>query len=387
MRASADLLEDLLSKTEEHYHPDGGEPARLVLYGAGTTGRTILKRLRVAGIEPIAFADDTPSKQGLLLDGLEIRAPEQIATRFGPDVNFVVTMLNPAAPFLEVEKRLRERIGGDVLSLLALAKAFPDALCPYLQYDRPSQILENAPHIRRAFAIFADEESRNQFVAHLQFRLTARYEVLPAKSKPPYFPHDLVPEFFSPDCTFIDCGAYDGDTIRQFLQHQRNRFGAIIAFEPDRRNFETLSRSVQTLGPEIASRIHLHHGAVGDHTGEVPFDETGDMSAAIHPDATGNVSMFALDNVVRPTASEMYAKFDIEGFEQPALRGARSLLQTRRPMLAVSAYHRPGDLWEIPLYLHDLDLGYRLHLRTEGDDGMDIVCYALPPDSKSATVA
>jgi len=35
-------------------------------------------------------------------------------------------------------------------------------------------------------------------------------------------------------------------------------------------------------------------------------------------------------------------------------------------------------MWDIPLYLHELDAGYTFFLRTQGTDGMDVVCYALP---------
>jgi FkbM family methyltransferase len=386
MRTQADLLETLLGKPEEAYSSTGEGRPRIVLYGAGTHGRAVLERLRAAGAEPVAFADDTPSKQGQLLDGLQILSPEKIAARFGSHVVFAVTILNPTLRFLNAEKRIRRRTGCEVWSLLALARRFPDALLPYLQYDRPGQILKNASHIRRAFETFSDDESRQQFVAHLNFRLNGRYDLLPVKSEPAYFPRDLIAQFSS-DSTFVDCGAYDGDTIRQFLRHQGGRFGTIVAFEPDRHNYESLTAYVRSLGTDVASRIHLYHGAVGERSGEAPFDETGDMSAAVRPDATGKVALFALDDVVRPEAPDIYVKFDIEGFELPALAGARSLLRTRRPTLAVSAYHRPGDLWEIPLYLHDLDIGYRLALRTEGDDGMDVVCYALPAASNPATLA
>ena len=60
------------------------------------------------------------------------------------------------------------------------------------------------------------------------------------------------------------------------------------------------------------------------------------------------------------------------------LAGAAGLLARERPVLALSIYHRPDDLWELPLHLDALALGYRFFLRTHGDDGMDIVCYAIP---------
>jgi len=77
----------------------------------------------------------------------------------------------------------------------------------------------------------------------------------------------------------------------------------------------------------------------------------------------------------------VYIKLDVEGAERDALAGASRLLARTRSRLAVSVYHRPQDLWELPSYLDSLGLGYRLYLRTEGEDGMDIVCYAVPPEN------
>lgn len=386
MGTQADLLENLLGKSAGARNPVPRSPDhsdRIVLYGAGNLGRVVLSRLRASGVEPLAFADDTAAKQGCILDGLQVLKPEEVINRFGSNVIFAVTILNPALRFIEARERLHHRTGGDVLSLLDLARMFPNALLPYLQYDRPEKIVEHAERIRRAFQTFSGEKSREQFIAHLEFRLTAKYDVLPAKSQPAYFPRDLIGRFSS-DATFVDCGAYDGDSIRGFLAHQNRQFGAIFAFEPDNRNYEQLAAYVRSLGAEISSRIQLRRGAVGAHSGRVAFHETGDMSAAVVPDAAGKVDLFALDDAIPQSGTQTYIKFDIEGFELEALRGAARFLASERPTLAVSVYHRPADLWEIPLYLHDLDLGYRLDLRTEGEDGMDIVCYALPPDSTNS---
>jgi len=71
-------------------------------------------------------------------------------------------------------------------------------------------------------------------------------------------------------------------------------------------------------------------------------------------------------------------KFDVEGAERQALEGCNQLLAKRRPLIALSVYHRPDDLWQLPLYLDRLNLDYALFLRTHGEDGMDVICYALP---------
>src|SRR6266567_446456 len=137
------------------------------LYGAGHLGRAVLARLRAAGVEPMAFADDTPEKQGQVIDGLPVLRPQAVAAKFGRRLAFVVTILNPQLNFVSARKRLQQLTSARVLSFLHLAWLYPENFLPYCQFELPSSLLTKAPDIRRAFRLFADEESRRQLIAHL----------------------------------------------------------------------------------------------------------------------------------------------------------------------------------------------------------------------------
>jgi FkbM family methyltransferase len=353
------------------------ERHQLVLYGAGTLGREVLKRVRQAGLEPVAFADDTPEKQGQVVDGLTIMTPREIVARFSAPV-FVVTILNPLLCFLDAQKRLGELPGGRTISFLDLAWTFPKSFLPYYQFELPQDVLAKADNIRRAFQLWEDEESRRQFVAHLRFRLNLDYEALPQNSRDDYFPPDILTRL--PDNTvFVDCGAYDGDTIRTFLAHQRGQFGSIYAFEPDEVNFGRLQDYANGLGPQQAGRVNLYNAGVGAARGQISFNATGNMSASFSAGGGALVDVVALQETVAPNGAPVFLKFDVEGAEWDALKGAEQLLQQARPLLAISVYHRPDDLWQLPLYIKSLDPGYRFFLRTQGEDGMDVICYAIPP--------
>src|SRR5437868_2328069 len=76
---------------------------KLILFGAGTTGKAVLAGLRKSGIEPTAFADDTPSKQGQAFNGVPIMQPQQAISWFGADIIFVVTILNPALSYRQAK--------------------------------------------------------------------------------------------------------------------------------------------------------------------------------------------------------------------------------------------------------------------------------------------
>jgi hypothetical protein len=69
---------------------------------------------------------------------------------------------------------------------------------------------------------------------------------------------------------------------------------------------------------------------------------------------------------------------NIEGAEQEALRGAAESITRWRPKLAISAYHRARDLWQIPALVREIHAGYRLFLRQHDGGVIETVLYALP---------
>jgi hypothetical protein len=71
-------------------------------------------------------------------------------------------------------------------------------------------------------------------------------------------------------------------------------------------------------------------------------------------------------------------KFDIEGAELSALKGAYNTIQKFKPKLAVCIYHLPNDLWEIILYIKEQFPFYNFSVRTHQHDGLDFVLYAIP---------
>ena len=61
--------------------------------------------------------------------------------------------------------------------------------------------------------------------------------------------------------------------------------------------------------------------------------------------------------------SATYIKMDVEGAEYETLLGCRRLIEKCAPKLAVSAYHRAGDIFTLPLLIHSLNHDYKIYLR------------------------
>lgn len=348
----------------------------LVLFGAGHLGQKILSNLRANGLEPLAFADNNPAKWQTTLQGLPVLAPVAAAQAYGAEALFVVTISSPGHSYLKSAAQLRELGCHYVTSFLPLLWKY-DAALPHYAFDLPHRLLAAAPAIRAAYALLADDLSRDIFVANLTLRLHANFERLPAPTlTDQYFPQALFA--FAPTEIMIDGGAYDGDTLKEIIQRELT-FKQIHCFEPDPLNYQKLTAYLATLPPTLQAHIQAYPLALSDTAGPVYFETSGTAGATINAAAASQVECVTLDEFWTG-ALPTYLKFDIEGAEQAALRGARNLIQQTQPLVAVCVYHCPADLWEIPLLLHTYYEQYRFFLRMHCEDGWDTVLYAVPPE-------
>ncbi len=71
-----------------------------------------------------------------------------------------------------------------------------------------------------------------------------------------------------------------------------------------------------------------------------------------------------------------YIKFDVEGAEHDALVGGTGTITANMPVLAVCLYHRPHDLWDLPLLVRSMRPDYRMYLRRYSDERWEQLLYA-----------
>lgn len=72
-----------------------------------------------------------------------------------------------------------------------------------------------------------------------------------------------------------------------------------------------------------------------------------------------------------------FIKMDVEGAELEALKGARKTIEKHHPRLAISIYHKPEDIWEIPAYILSLSGDYRLYIRHYQFSKNETILYAV----------
>jgi FkbM family methyltransferase len=242
-----------------------------------------------------------------------------------------------------------------------------DLLLPNLFWELPDYYVAHRAEIGRGRAIL-DSEGQAEFDRQMRLRHgDMSGQVIAAGAQ--YFPEGVVE--LGQSEVFVDCGAYDGDTIDEFRRASNDHFASIIAFEPDPGNFEVLRSAVNG-----HSRIAVHPFAVGNKRETLRF-AVGGTGARVSTAGAVEVEAISLDEALDGIAPT-YIKLDIEGSEPDALEGARRTLTTHRPKMAVCAYHAPDHLWSIPMRLNEMLSNSRITLRAHCADGFDCVCYCIP---------
>jgi len=352
---------------------------RIVLFGAGGLGRRTLANLRRLDLQPLAFADNNSALWNTSIDGIPVYSIAKAAELHGDNAVFVVTIWGSQARDRMSDRiqQLRDRGCKRVVPAGLLFWKFPEVFLPYFPLDLPHKALSCASEIKRAFDLFEDESSRREYVAQVAFRLLLNYDELTYSSESKhYFPPDLIR--LRSDEIFVDCGAFDGDSIAEFVDRQSDLFQSIVAFEPDPANRKKLDERLRRYSDSIRNKIHTLPYAVGARTETVSFTSSGTDQSKVGEGASF-VECVTLDEALLNSWPSL-VKFDIEGAELAAIVGAGKMISRCRPVLAVSAYHEQNHLWRVPLTLAEICEDYKFFLRPHGSEGWDLACYAVPSE-------
>jgi len=259
-------------------------------------------------------------------------------------------------------------------------KGFP-AVFPLYKYDlqywaeNPALDLgELNRSLSNARECFSDQRSREIFdaVATRIFCGNDAPDGMARICEPaPYFARGVVN--LTAHESFVDAGAFDGDTLEEFLNYSGGCFDNYYAFELCGSNCSRLKKVVSRMREK--ERIEVFEAGLGNIRETVRYDSAAMETNVGTGDEVGEI--FALDDVLKDR-KVTFVKMDIEGFEWKALHGAENTIRTRKPILAVCVYHRASHLWEIPLYLKSLLPEYRIYMRHHSQLGYETVCYAVP---------
>ena len=173
--------------------------------------------------------------------------------------------------------------------------------------------------------------------------------------------------------SFADVGALNGETAKEFLRWAGDTADHVWCFEPDARNAEKCRTTLPEL--EKAGKLTVvPKGAWSEHTTLSFCAQANGISAVGAGDDT--VETTTLDKVFADEPIT-FIKMDIEGAEFEALRGCECTIRTQRPKLAISVYHKPGDIVDLAQLILAYQPDYRLYLRHYCIFDNETVLYAI----------
>lgn len=180
---------------------------------------------------------------------------------------------------------------------------------------------------------------------------------------------ELAPEG---EATYIDVGAYNGNSIEPVLKFYGDNIKKYFAFEPDKRSIPLLEE--YTVRRYINGKTQIFPYALGPENKKIRFLSSGFFSI-VSERGESILEQKIFDelpdiNIV----GDAMVKMDIEGAELGALMGMSSFIKEHQPYLAICLYHKEKDLYEIADYIKSLNPEYRLYLR----GGWHLECWAVP---------
>ncbi len=215
---------------------------------------------------------------------------------------------------------------------------------------------QNKNDIQRAYELFADSRSKDVYEKIIRYKLSGELSELQSaySGKEEVFSELLN---LSENESYLDLGAYRGDTIDELLHYTNGKYGYITALEPDRKTFAKLRE--HTAGMD---NIRIYRMGIWSDDTDIPFGGSLGRGSAIKKNGTEMLPVTKIDTLYKRRRVS-YIKMDVEGSEKEALLGGIQTLRRDRPKLNIAVYHRSEDIFSMPLLLHSIVPEYRLYLR------------------------
>ncbi len=216
-------------------------------------------------------------------------------------------------------------------------------------------IEKNAGRLDCVYERLADEKSKEVFRDFLCFELTGEPEYLfrSETDKDEAFREILR---LKENESYLDLGAYRGDTVSEFLHYTNGRYESITAVEPDKKSFEKLTEFAK----ELKNCKLVNKGIWSENTA-LDFGRALGRGNSL-TESGKSVEAVCVDGI-STGEKYTYIKADIEGCEVKMLYGSNDTLRSQKPKLNIAAYHKSEDIFQLPLLIWEINPDYRIYLR------------------------
>ncbi|MFT8318828.1 MAG: FkbM family methyltransferase [Sporolactobacillus sp.] len=335
----------------------------IVIFGLGRGGRNVFQLLtehEIINIE--AFCDNNQVKQEQRYEDIPIYSP-QISVNNFPEATFIISCVDDVS----ARQQLLD-LGVSLNRILVF-----DLTWYSPQIDNSSFIRQHISEFDHVFQWLDEDLSRDVYVNLLNYKLTRDTNYL----KKVYDPNET--QYFNSliqsvrGKTFVDVGAYVGDSLESYINWCGGSFERVICFEANKANYMKIIKKINRNQWKNVEAIPL---AITQNKGELLFNSISAGGGYLSDTVGDKVSCDSLDHVLQREKID-FIKMDIEGGEYDALLGAQEIILKYHPVIAFCVYHKKDDFYKLPQTVKNMYSGYRFYFRhytlTEGET----VCYAI----------
>ncbi len=314
----------------------------IFLYGTGNGADKILDELTRLNIKVEGVFASDGFVRNRMFRGFKVKSYSEVKKENGDLIALVSfgTFLPDVIDNIKKIARETELYAPDV-------PVIPDGTIFNLEYAK-----KHKAELELAYSYLSDEQSKKVYENTVMFKLTGKIEYLFECETEQKEIFEIL-NIKNAD-NFIDLGAYNGDTVNEFLNYNKT-YKKIIAVEPDKKNFRKL-----TANTENTENITRIQAAVGETDGQAIFKMSGGRNSAI---GSGGISIPQICVDSLSVEGNTYIKFDVEGAEENAIKGARKTIKKYKPSLNIAAYHKNSDIFLIPILVKSLNPDYNVFVR------------------------
>ena len=335
------MFENLL-KVESSWEFLKNTPLPIAVYGTGNGADRVFHEFERLGISVSAVVASDGFVRKRTFHGFEVKSISQLESK----INDFVMALAFASSLPQVIENIK--------SLSLRHKVVMPSVPVYESEIFNKDFLKsNLNVIELAYSSLADEQSKKVFKNIIRFQITGdlNYCFNCESGKDEAF--EILN--LGDEESFLDLGAYRGDTIEEFLNYTKS-YDKIVAVEPDARTFKKLQINCENL----ENCITLNN-AVWSKNCTLNFD--GNKGRGASAKAQGvEIPAVCVDYITQKHGKFSYINIDVEGAEREMLKGAINTLQSK-PKLCMAVYHKSEDIFSLVNMIKEINPDYKIYLR------------------------
>lgn len=238
----------------------------------------------------------------------------------------------------------------------------------------PDYLTRNADDLEAVYEALPAPYNREVFARRVKSIVTGDAGFLPVA---PFMEYEHPATMPKKGDIALDGGLSDMVGAQKSLAEKIGPEGMAHGFEPIA---WMADKAAQELRPYKQYRVHTL--GLADKKGAARFASMRDSShlAEMYGPDTIECELTTIDDFCAQARLPRVdlIKLDVEGAELAALRGGERTIAAHSPRLIVCLYHRPRDLYEIPLWLMEKFPAYEIHLAHSSCGFTDTILYARP---------